>query len=86
MTDFKVISAPFYGRSAAGYRKNRRRHHAGKTGADPDGCHRVRQDLHHGQDHREDPEVDASHKILEAQLHDEFKEFFPENAVEYFVL
>ena len=57
-------------------------------GTRPDGSHRFRKDVHHGEDHREDSEatlIISHNKTLAAQLHGEMKEFFPENAVEYFV-
>ena len=64
-----------------------KRDFARQAGADPDGRYRLRQDLYHGQHHRAG-KADTGHghnKTLAAQLHGEFKEFFPDNAVEYFV-
>ena len=50
--------------------------------------HRLGQDVHDGQRHRAHrPAGDrlAPNKTLAAQLYSEFREFFPNNAVEYFV-
>ena len=59
------------------------------SGRQPDGDparrDRLRKDLHDGECHSAAPEADAHNKTLAAQLYGEFKEFFPENAVEYFV-
>ena len=55
---------------------------------DAAGRDRLRQDLYHGERDRElnrPTLVIAHNKTLAAQLYGEFKEFFPENAVEYFV-
>jgi excinuclease ABC subunit B len=55
---------------------------------DPAGRDRLGQDLHDGQRDRalgRPAIVFAPNKTLAAQLYSEFREFFPKNAVEYFV-
>ena len=56
---------------------------------DPQRGYRLGEDLHHGQHYRDSPRrptlVISHNKTLAAQLYREFKEFFPQNAVEYFV-
>ena len=52
------------------------------------GRHGLRQDFYHGKRDRRINKptlVIAHNKTLAGQLYGEFKEFFPENAVEYFV-
>jgi excinuclease ABC subunit B len=71
------------GRSAPGDRCACRGFRGERARADPARCHRLGQDLHHGERHR--PPRKAHNKTLAAQLYNEFKGFFPHNAVEYFV-
>ena len=59
-----------------------------ETGTDAAGCYRLQQNLHDGKHHQEvnRPTLVLAHnKTLAAQLCSEFKAFFPNNAVEYFV-
>jgi excinuclease ABC subunit B len=62
--------------------------HDGLSLPDAAGRHRFGQDLHDGQRDRalgRPAIVFAPNKTLAAQLYSEFREFFPKNAVEYFV-
>ncbi len=74
--------------SARGDRAAGGGHSGGSCVANAAGRYRLWQDLHHGPRGRgvAAPTIVMAHnKTLAAQLYGEFKEFFPDNAVEYFV-
>ena len=76
------------GRPADGHRPAGGRHRGRPGVPDAAGRHRLGQDLHDGQRdraHRAAGDRFAPNKTLAAQLYSEFREFFPKNAVEYFV-
>ncbi len=79
---------PALGGPAAGHRTAHRGAARRAEVPAPQGRHRKRQDLHDGQRTRtvRPARPGPSHnKTLAAQLYEEFRELFPENAVEYFV-